>query len=1209
MKMKYFLAVFAFLFVGTGAVLVFYQQEKANTEESEHKLQSIKDAFEYEFERTKDPALGYPPVERLLLALEQTKRKQARMAGQLTRGAISNPKWRERGPNNIGGRTRVIHIDLNDPSRKTVWAGGVAGGLWKTTNIDADPVQWEKINDYMENMAIGALAQDPNNPQIMYVGTGEGYPNWEAVAGLGLFKSTDGGNTWQLLPSTLDGNFRYSRELIVTPESHVYGCTNRGVRRSLDGGATWQKVLGAGLGGSDETYDIVYASDGSLIASTNNSVYRSLTGNPNEWVKISKSPIPTDLNRLEIAVCAYDPNVIYCIGALNGGASDTYVTVNGGGTWSLRARPESGGGFEFTNGQAWYDLEIAVDPSNCMHVIAGGVPIRRSLDGALSWQPFGQGIHVDQHITVFDEEDPNKIYFGNDGGIYRVILEGGVPRIEDKNFGYNVTQYYACAIHPEAYSDYFLGGTQDNGSHQLVDWGITSARNVWGGDGFMAHIDADDPEIQLVSSQGGNWGISYNGGVSFTGGQGVNGGFFNPSDYDNEANILYTETNDGDFYRWKVDQALLELVDIENLGDLSISHIRVDENVPNRIYIGTGNGGQVIRVDDAHAGNAVTGLSLGSFGGTVSSIDIENANPDHLLVTLSNYGLTNNIYESKDGGQTWKGVEGSAVPDNLPDMPVRWGIFNPNDATQAMIATEAGVWTTESLDGNQTVWIPPMPDDGIPLVRTDMLEIRASDKLVLAATHARGMFTTDVFADPHARMDFHKVHYLNRPMLFDGGSSYGADSYAWELSNGITSSEEVWAHTFTELGEYAVSLTINGGSLTTNDAVKILPQRPLPYAPGTGAYGGDFEGFTEQYGVYHVKGSGFERGKSSIQYKDGTKSGENAFVVGLNEPMQHNTHTMLYLPEFDFSEPGLYEFSFWAKFELEPGRDAFRVEYSTNSGDTWQVLGADVKQNWYNTTNPGLDNAVFPEGASYFSKRQSDFTRYYLNISDLSGNEKVAFRFVAKSNASGASAGLAIDDVAITRYEGELATQLIDWAGEFSGSIEVTLNWTTYPEYFCKRFELERSLNGKDFEMIEDFYATGGSTDVPQNYSYSLLSQRNLYFFRLKVINENTALGYSYEFYSPTIAVRRKLEGTQVYQVFPNPFTDYVDVSFNNVVYGPVKYDLFDYQGRLLTSGENLLEGSAYFRASLPYVASGVYFLRLQTGEEEAQTIKLLKVN
>jgi hypothetical protein len=287
--------------------------------------------------------------------------------------------------------------------------------------------------------------------------------------------------------------------------------------------------------------------------------------------------------------------------------------------------------------------------------------------------------------------------------------------------------------------------------------------------------------------------------------------------------------------------------------------------------------------------------------------------------------MYNNIFETKDGGATWVGVEGKAIPDNLPDMPVRWGIFNPKDASQALIATEAGVWTTELLNGNQTIWIPPMPDRGIPLVRTDMLQVRPSDRIVLASTHARGMFTTDVFADPVARMSFNKVHYLNSPMTFQGDLSLGADSFAWNLGDGTTSTEENLQHTYTALGTYPVSLTVNG-SMTTSSSVKILPELPVPYKSGGSGYGGDFEGFTEQYGVYHISGTPFERGNSTLLFKDGTHSGENAFVVGLNESMKHNTATMLYLPEFDLSQPGIYEFSFWAKFDLEAGKDGFRVE-------------------------------------------------------------------------------------------------------------------------------------------------------------------------------------------------------------------------------------------------------------------------------------------
>lgn len=1205
MKLKYLFGPLALALLVGGLVWMI-----ENTETPLHKkMESIKDAAEWEHERTKDPALGYPPVERLLTALEQTRLRQAELANEATRGTIANPKWRERGPNNIGGRTRMIHIDLNDPSRKTVWAGGVAGGLWKTTDIDAADPQWQKINDYKENMAIAGMAQDPNNPQIMYLGTGEGYSNRDAVAGLGIFKSTDGGNSWQLIPSTLNGNFRYTREMVVTPQSHVYIATNRGLFRSSNGGDSWQKVLGTGLGTNDEMYDMVYASDGNLYASSANHIFKSATGNPNEWEKITKAPVPSSIGRLEFSVCQSDPNVIYCIGESGGGATAVFFTTNGGQTWATGARPESGNGNEFTNGQAWYDLEIAVDPSNCTHVVAGGVPIRRSVDGAQSWTPFGQGIHVDQHITVFDEQDPKKIYFGNDGGIYRIVLnaDGSVNSNEDKNLGYNVTQYYACAMHPDTFSNVFLGGTQDNGSHLINGVEIAPARNVWGGDGFMCHVDQDEPHIMMVSSQYANWGYSLNEGLDFNGGLSGNGGFYTASDYDSQGDILYSQTNDGDFYRWKVKDYFWELVDIEGFDFGNVTHIRVDDNVPNRVYFCTSNPSQIIRVDNAHTGTTVTGQLVGSFSGFIASIDIENGNPDHMLVTLSNYGLSNNIFESKDGGATWQGVEGSAVPNNLPDMPVRWGIFNPNDATQAMIATEAGVWTTEMLDGNQTLWIPPMPGNGIPLVRTDMLEVRQSDKLVLASTHARGMFTTDVFSDPRPHMVFNRVHYLDSDLQFIGSGSLGADSWAWNLGDGATSGDENVTHAYSGIGEYPVSLTING-SLTEEGAVKILPTLPPPYEQGKGEYGGGFESFSEQYGVYHVKGTSFERGKSAIPFKDGAHGGDNAFVVGLTENVKPNTHTMLYLSNFDLSDPGIYEFAFWGKWDFEAGRDGFRVEYSIDGGQSWRVLGSDDDDNWYNTTNNDFNTCAFPNNADFFSKRITDWKKYTLDITDLAGNETVAFRFVCRSNAFGSSVGMAIDDVTLTRFEGDLATDLIDWDGEFSASTQITLNWRTLPEYFCEYFVLERSINGKDFELVDTIQATGVTTQIPQAYEFDVFAPLNLYFFRLKVVSENAGFGYFYEFSTPVITVRRKFEGTEVYKIFPNPITNYVDVTFTDVVNEKVFYQLFDVQGRLVSKGDAPMEGGTSLRIPVPYLAPGVYFLRVQIGAGEAKAVKLLKI-
>ena len=1173
-------------------------------EEKEDKAQSFKDAYEDNFRRTLDPALGYPPTERLIIAREQTRRMQEELEPLRTqRSDILAPRWKERGPNNIGGRTRTILIDLNDPTGNTIWAGAVSGGLWKSDDISATDPKWQKIGDELENLAIGAMAQDPQNPQLMYLGTGEGYPNADAVRGVGIFKSSDGGNSWNLLPATQNNSFRYTRSLLVHPlSSDIYAATTAGLWRSQNGGADWEKVHGSGLGTSNDFYDILYTTDGQLVASNNSGVFRSSTGDPGSWTNLTSGQIGGGFNRIEVAVSHSDPNVMYLIGSQGGGASSVFYTANGGNNWVERSRPEINGN-EFTNGQAWYDLDIAVDPFDPNHVVAGGVPIMVSYDGAISWSTFAFNMHVDQHKILFDPERQGIIYFGNDGGIYR-SANGTTNQVEDKNLGYNVTQFYACDIHPESFNDYFLGGTQDNNSLQLEGWGTVPGYAVRGGDGFFAHIDQNEPQYQMVSSQFGSYSLSTDGGASFSGGPGFNGSFNCPSDYDDESDILYSQTFDGDFYRWHVKTGQVDLVNFDaNLPSFFVSAIAVDPNVPNRVYFGSFSPAKVLRVDNADQGDLVDVEVVFSGSGAIASIDIEPGNPDHLLVTLSNYGLLNNIWESTDGGDSWTGVEG-----NLPDMPVRWGIFNPDNPQQAMIATELGVWTTDLLNGDSTTWLPPLIENGMPLVRTDMLRYRMSDKVVLAGTHGRGLFTTDVLSPPTPHLEAPLIHYVGIPLLFVGEASLNADSYAWDFGDGNTASEANAWHTYNSIGSYQISLTINN-SLTESKTLKILPEHSLPYLPDEAEYGGDFEGFEEQYGMYSISGSEFARGQSDVLYKDGTHSGQYAIVLAPeDEYYEPNTEAYFYLPLFDMSEEGLYEFSFWGKWRMQGGFDGFRVEYLEEGAEKWKPLRNDVSENWYNTQNTNLGNAgAFPQGSRYFSGEEPYFTRYSVNISELAGKGKVGFRFVFKSDQDVQLNGLVIDDVQISAVTGELHTELTLWDAEYDNANAI-LSWTTQPEYYCKEFRIERSTNGKTFEEIDVVPATGRLTSVPQSYEYQLLAQRDLYYFRLHIINENEDSTFYEEFYSPIKVIRRRIEGLQVYQAFPNPFQSSFTLSFTDVLSGEVKYTLYDSQGRKVLEGSKMLDGEASLTLRPTNVSEGVYFLHITIGEQDAETIKLLNL-
>ena len=1193
----------------------FFETQTEEDGEEGSKEVRIREALEWNFEITKDPELGYPPTERLKTAIDQTRRLQQRLYGDNTasREGLEDARWKERGPSNIGGRTRTLLLDKGDATRKKIWAGGVSGGLWYTDNIDEDPVQWNKVNDYLDNLSVGALDQDPNDPDVMYMGTGEVYTG--DVRGFGIFKSEDNGISWNLLPNASNANFGFTQAIVIHPEtSDVYVGTSSGVWRSQDGGDSWTRVWSSS--GSSVVYDMFYE-DGKMWASSRSRIYRSESGDEDTWMQIGiGNGFPTGFQRIEFTICKQDPNVMYLIGNQGGQASRVYSSSNGGDSWVQRS--EVIPGQDFTNGQVWYDLDIAVNPFNCGEITVGGVPQYHSENAAFSFQPSNgntQGTingHVDQHLIWYDEEQSGRMLHGNDGGVY-YRLAGPEGPVIDKNNGYNVTQFYACAFHPDEYSNYMLGGTQDNNSLQLNANGIGTARIVNGGDGMFCHIDQNEGDIQIVSSQFGNYRISQNGGQSFDGGVSVNGGFVNISDYDDNANVLYAQTFDGDLYRYRLNGDNSE--PIVNTGiNGTISAIYTDPNVDDRIYIGAG--GRVWRIDNANTGQSLSATPLQQFGGSILSIDVERGNPDHILVTRGNYGLSNNIHESIDGGETWVGVEGTAVTENLPDVPVRWGVFNPDNGDQAMIATEVGVWATEDLDGENTVWFPPVPGRGTPLVRTDMLQVRFSDKAVLAATYGRGLWSSDVWSDPRARLTVQRVAYVDGRVLFDGTTSVNAEEFDWTLGDGTTRDDITFFHTYDEIGSYDVTLKINDSNadeLNEEGTIKVLPKLELPYEDAAENYGGSFENNSEQWGVDNVGGkSTWERGSSPHAFKFGANTGENAFSIAKDEEFyEEESEAHLYMPNFDFSDRTIYQLSFFARYGLAGGRDGFNIEYSLNKGETWSVLG-NAGGDWYNFANDDGDaNTPFPVGTPFFTGEKPGWAEFKYNLTEqFGGQEDVAFRFVFRSGTSpGNYAGVAIDDFKITKFDGDPVTTIIDQSVAFNTDVlpnELIVKWSTRPEYYADKFEIFVSRDGAEFTKEETVTATGRVFVGTKNYTAVLDGRRDLYFVQIHAISTNENIGLNDTLRAPVMVANKNAEdGTEILQTFDS-FTGEVNLTFTGYVNEPVVFELYDTAGRLLNTETKMIDGfAATYEAR--NLATGLYILSYKIGEDDYRIFKIFK--
>ncbi len=1207
-------------------------KEEEGEEGEMNPAEKAREAAELERLRTLDPALGYVPLERRQIAIEKAQRMQQEMLqnSEILRGSLQKARWIERGPGNVGGRTKAVMVDLADPTRQTVFAGGVTGGLFKTTSIGATAQKWSKINDWLDILTISSIVQDPRNLKVMYIGTGDADGN--DSRGNGIYKSVDGGNTWRVLPSTTDGNFNIVSSMVVTPDSgYVLAATFAGVFKSKDNGETWYKVLGSGFrfGNTNDKFNTIQrASDGRYYACNTGRVFKSTAfGEPGSWVSISQTEnnFPTGWAKTEIAVAPSNPDVVYAVGSISNRGSAIYRTSNGGTTWQAGTKPSWKDGCgatasdaDFTRGQAWYDLSLVVQPDDPNTVYVGGVDFHKSPNGGQSWTQMTmwtgncgsiQYAHADQHGAYFEPNNPKVLYIATDGGVFRIDNPAESFQVKEKTDGFITTQFYACAIHPDSGVNQLMAGAQDNGTLIVRSPGVgtVNGRSI-GGDGFMCFIDKNEPEIQIGSIYNGDWRLSNNGGQSFSGGAKSSGGFFNPADYDSKTNILYAQTNNGELWRWKVNRDLGEVVSIEGTTVTDISHITVDENKDNRIYIGTQKG-RVLRLDNAQSGSSLADVTLvATFTGFISSVSVEKGDTNHIVVTQSSYGVPS-VMETKDGGKTWTNVEG-----NLPDMPVRWAVFDPTDGTRMMLATEGGVWSTNQLNGTSTVWYPPFPGRGTPLVRTDMVRVRNSDKTVLAATYGRGMWTSTSLGTPQAIIDYSGVSYVTAPTFFRGESSNAADSFLWTFGDGGTDTVENTNHVYNQIGTYNISLKINGDDkVISKTTLKVLPSLATPYKAKATGYLGNFETTDEHFGTYSATGSKFEKGKSVIIGKSGTNSGVNAYVLGLKEQTyQKNTNANLYLPMFDLSQRGIYQFSFWAMYDIQKGYDGMQVEYSLNKGLSWQTLGSSDDLDWYDYKNTTVVGGAYPIGTSYFSGQLDDWKRFKVNISSLAGNTNVAFRFVFKSDGDLANgAGVAIDDVEISKYDGELKTAIINQSGAFANTqTSINTKFQTQPEYFAKTFDLEMSDNGRTYKKVATFKAKGISSEELSEYTYKVDGTPfDIYYFRVRSYNEDVPSNYKLEFYSDPFVVRRFKDATiAVNKVFPSPFKDKIGVLFTDLVKEEALFDLYDVAGRLISSEKATLSG-VYHELSVPNIPKGIYLLKVQIGTGKPVSFKLFGGN
>ncbi|MBK6487034.1 MAG: hypothetical protein IPF98_09225 [Gemmatimonadetes bacterium] len=429
--------------------------------------------------------------------------------------ALERLTFRAIGPANMMGRATDVEGVAGNSD--LVYVGTAAGGVWKTTN---GGTTWAPLFEKERTLSIGDMALEPGNPNVIYVGTGEGNTRNSASFGRGMYKSTDGGNSWRFIGL---GDTRHIARVMVSPADPktVFACAvghmagpsaERGVFVSRDGGTTWSKTLFvddrhgcADMDVDPKNPNIVYAVmwhfDRKQWTFTSGSedggIFKSVDGGAT-WKKLAGG-LPKLLGRVGVKVAPSSPNIVYAVAE----AREGYVwrSDDFGETWRATSHDAA------TLCRGFYYADLRVDPVNPDRVYAIACQLSLSIDGGRNFRPISMSVHGDHHGLWIDPTDPRHIWQVNDGGI---------AESRDHGETWNFPNRFALAQFYQLHADnrepfYFVGGgLQDNGNWLgpsrtrdplgilVDDWNLVSY-----GDGYYQVSHPDDPDYIITDSQGG----------------------------------------------------------------------------------------------------------------------------------------------------------------------------------------------------------------------------------------------------------------------------------------------------------------------------------------------------------------------------------------------------------------------------------------------------------------------------------------------------------------------------------------------------------------------------------------------------------------------------------------------------------------------------------------------------------------------------------
>ncbi len=700
---------------------------------------------------------------------------------------LSGLTFRSIGPAITSGRIADFAVNPNNP--KEYYVAVASGGVWKTTNSGTT---YTPVFDSQKSYSIGCVTMDPNNSSVIWVGSGENNNQRSVAYGDGIYKSVDGGQSWENKGLTTSGHIG---NIIVHPENSdvVFVAAigplwssggERGVYKTTDGGETWTAVLTIDEHtGVNEIVmdprnpDVLYASAFQrrrhvftyLGGGPQSGIYKSIDGGAN-WVKVNKGLPKVDLGRIGLAIAPSNPETVYAIVEAAQGKGGFYRSRNGGASWTKRGKYNSSGN---------YYQEIVVDPLDENVIYGMDTWMQVSRDGGQTFKNLGEDFkHVDNHCLWINPKDTDHLLAGCDGGIYETFDAAATWQFKAN---LPITQFYKVAV-DNAEPFYFIyGGTQDNfsmGGPSRTTSGNGIANSEWfmthGGDGFESAIDPDNPNIVYAQSQYG-YLVRYDKlsgeelGIQPQPGKDENAYRWNwdaplqvsahrPGRIFFAANKVFRSDDRGNSWQVISDDltAQINRNELKVMGQVwstdavaknrstspygTIVAFSESPKNENLLYAGTDDGLIQVTEDGGENWRKVAGIK-GVPNATYVNELMASKHDENVVYAAFNHHKYGDfkpyIYKSADRGRSWSSISS--------DLPLRGSVYaleeDHVDPNLLFAGTEFGVFF--SNDGGEK-WIPLKA--GVPTIAVRDIAIQEREEDLVLGTFGRGFYVLDDYS-------------------------------------------------------------------------------------------------------------------------------------------------------------------------------------------------------------------------------------------------------------------------------------------------------------------------------------------------------------------------------------------------------------------------------------------------------------------------------